>query len=330
MKAIQYKSCAANAKASLSFPFQDAPDCNRLQSITKAKHTFLPMALLFLSATHVLAAEGGGSTYPGGVENFLVGAAPPPGLHWLTYGQIYRADKLKDKDGQTIPVPGFKVNANVAVLRPVLSTNTQLWGGNLVFHAIIPLVDLKVQAAGISQSKTGVGDITLGVFGLATHYSPQLHTVAALDVVLPTGRYNKNDLANIGRNYTSFQPLYTLSYIDPKGFNGDFKLTFNFNTKNKDTNYKSGNEVFVDYSLGYGLGNAWTVGVGGYIRNQFSDDTQNGIRVLNNKAKNFAIGPSLKYQPSQGWFLTAKYQIETNTKNTTQGNALWVKAVLPF
>jgi hypothetical protein len=256
MNATHYKSRTSAAKASFLFTFLDASDWKRLRIMTKVKYTFLPIVLFFLSTTHVLAAEGGGSTYPGGVENFLVGAAPPPGLHWLTYGQIYRADKLKDNDGQTIPVPGFKVNANVAVLRPVFSTNAQLWGGNLVFHAIIPVIDLEVQAAGNSQSKTGLGDITLGVFGLATHYSPQLHTAAALDIVIPTGEYNKNNLANIGRNYTSFQPLYALSYIDPKGFNGDFKLTFNFNTKNKDTDYKSGSEVFVDYSLGWGLGNA--------------------------------------------------------------------------
>ena len=296
----------------------------------KIKITPLLAALLGLCATQSHATEGGGSSYPSGVENFLVGAAPPPGLHWLGYGQVYSADKLKGNDGKDIPVPGFKVNATAAVLRPVLSTNTQLMGGNLVFHAILPLVDLKVQAAGNSQRKTGLGDITLGVFGLATHYSPQLHTVLGLDVVVPTGQYTKGNLANIGRNYTSVQPLYTLSYIDPNGFNGDFKLTLNFNSKNKDTAYKSGNEVFLDYALGWGLGNAWTVGVGGYVRNQFSDDSQGGAKVLNNRARNFAIGPSVKYQPSPGWFVTAKYQVESSAKNTAQGNALWVKAVLPF
>lgn len=296
----------------------------------KIKLQTLFAALLALGIPWAYATEGGGSTYPSGVENYLVGAAPPPGLHWLGYGQIYSADKLKGNDGNDIPVPGFKVNATAAVLRPVWSTNTQFMGGNLVFHAIIPLVDLKVQAAGRSQHKTGLGDITLGVFGVATHYSPQLHTVLGLDVVLPTGQYDKANLANIGRNYTSLQPLYTLSYIDPKGFNGDFKLTLNFNSKNKDTDYKSGNEAFLDYALGWGLDNGWTVGVGGYARTQFSDDTLGGAKVLNNRARNFAIGPSIKYQPSPSWFVTAKYQIESSAKNTTQGKAFWVKAVIPF
>jgi hypothetical protein len=330
MLAIHNKPRAFAASSDSAFYDPAALMGKGLPGMTKAKLALLPIILLGFSAAQVQATEGGGSTYSGGVENFLVGATPPPGFYWLSYGQIYRANKLKDNDGNSIPVPGFKVSANALVLRPVWSTNTQLLGGNLIFHAVIPLVDLKVAAAGASQHKTAIGDVTLGVFGIGTHYSPQLHTALALDIVVPTGQYNKNNLANIGRNYTSFQPLYALSYIDPKGFNGDFKLTFNINTKNRDTDYKSGNELFLDYSLGWGLGNSWTVGVGGYLRNQLSDDTQNGVKVPNNRAKNFAIGPSIKYQPSQGWFITAKYQKETSTRNTTQGNAFWVKAVLPF
>ncbi|MFD2272339.1 transporter [Undibacterium arcticum] len=90
--------------------------------------------------------------------------------------------------------------------------------------------------------KTGIGDITTGFF-LGHHYSPQLHTLAGLDLFVPTGGYNKNDLANIGRNYWAYEPVYIVSYIDPKGFNGDIKLGYTFNQKkNNGTNYKSGQE----------------------------------------------------------------------------------------
>lgn len=40
---------------------------------------------LFGIANIAKATEGGGSTYPGGAENYLVGAAPPPGfMFWST------------------------------------------------------------------------------------------------------------------------------------------------------------------------------------------------------------------------------------------------------
>ena len=44
----------------------------------------------------------------------------------------------------------------------------------------------------------------------------------------------------------------------------------------------------------------------------------------------FAIGPSVKYDSGKGWFITGKWQAETNTKNRAQGNALWIKAVFPL
>lgn len=277
----------------------------------------------------VRAGEGGGSSYSGGVENFLTGAAPPPGFHVLAYGNVYRADALKDGQGNDVPLPVFKVAATALATRFVWSTTTTLAGGNLVLHTILPLVDLKVTVPGQSQRKTGLGDITFGP-GLAFHHSPNLHSVVAVDFVAPAGSYDKNDLTNIGRNYWSIQPLYTVSHIDPAGFNGDFKLTLNFNQRNSATDYKSGTEVYLDYSAGWGLGNGWVIGAGGYLLNQLTSDTSNGAAVPDSKGRAFAIGPSLKYDNGKGWFITAKWQREMAVRNRPEGSALWIKTLIPF
>ena len=275
------------------------------------------------------AAEGGGSSYPGGVENFLTGAAPPPGFYVLEYGNIYRADKLKDGSGDEVPLPVFKVAANVVSTRFVWSSPITLAGGNVMLHAIVPLVDLKVEVPGLSQRKTGLADITFGP-GLAFHHSPNLHSVVGFDLVAPVGRYDKGDLANIGRNYWSLQPLYTVSYLDAAGFNGDFKLTFNFNRRNKDTDYRSGNEVYLDFCAGWGLGNGWVLGAGGFAMRQLSEDNQAGATLPDSKGSAFAIGPSLKYDNGKGWFITAKWQREMSVRNRPEGSALWIKTILPF
>lgn len=282
-----------------------------------------------LLSTLAHATEGGGSTYPRGVENFLVGAAPPPGLHWLVYGNAYRATRLKDDGGDDIPVPGFKVEAYVLALRPVWSTTVQVAGGNLVAHAILPLVDLKVSAAGNTSHETGLGDITLGP-GIAFHHSPKLHSVIGVDIVLPTGRYDRNGLANVGRNHVSLQPLYALSHVDPNGFNGDVKLTLNLNAENRDTRFRSGHEVFLDYAAGWGLGNGWTVGVGGHVWQQLTNDRADGKSVEGSKVRALSIGPSIRYDNGKGGFITAKLQRDTGVRNSTEGTAFWLKANLPF
>lgn len=289
---------------------------------------FLAACLLtVVSAAH--ATEGGGSTYGHGTENFMVGAVPPPGFYGLVYANHYSADRLNDASGNSLGIPGFKVRASAIVPRLVWVPGIKVLGGDLVTHAVAPLVNLKVSAMGASLSKSGLGDVTVGV-GLGYHHSPQFHSAVALDFILPTGGYDRNDMANIGRNYASIEPVYALTYVDPKGFNGDLRIGYLINQRNKDTDYTSGDEFHVDYAAGWGLDNGWTVGVGGYYRQQTGLDRQAGVNLANSKTSGMAIGPNVKYDSGKGWFVTAKWQLESKVKNGTEGNALWVKAVFPL
>lgn len=283
-------------------------------------------AAFFASAAG--ATELGGSSYPMGAENYLSGAMPPPGFYTLAFMNHYSADKLKDANGNTVPV-NFKVNATAISPRFVWVTNNTLLGGQVAHAVIVPLVNLDVSVGGASQSKTGLGDIAITALALGYHHSPNLHSVAALDIIAPTGSYNRADLANIGRNYWAIQPVYTASYINPTGWNWDVKFMYDFNLKNHDTDYKSGQEFHFDYALGYSLGNNWVAGVGGYAYKQTTGDKQAGVDI-GNKGRAFAIGPSIKYDNGKGFFITAKYQKESSVRNRAEGEAFWIKASVPF
>ncbi len=290
--------------------------------------TTLVAAVLLATLSTAHATEGGGSVYPHGTENFMSGALPPPGVYGMVFGNVYSADRVNDADGNDLHVPGFKVRANVVAPRLVWVTGQKVMGGDLAAHVIAPLVDLKVSTPAGTQSKSGLGDLTVGL-ALGYHHSPNLHSVVALDAYLPTGDYTQNDIANIGRNYTAIEPVYALSYIDPKGFNGDLKLGYIINEKNRDRDYRSGNEFHFDYAAGWGLGNGWVLGVGGYYKQQVTSDSGVGA-TGDNKYRGMAIGPNVKYDSGKGWFVTAKWQKEVEVKNGAQGDALWVKAVFPL
>ena len=60
------------------------------------------------------------------------------------------------------------------------------------------------------------------------------------------------------------EPVLAVSYVDPNGLNIDAKTMYDFNLRNKATDYRSGQELHVDYAVGWGLGNGWVLGVGGY------------------------------------------------------------------
>jgi len=303
---------------------------NEKKSRRKAARLALVAGLVGLSLGQAQATEGGGSVYPVGVENFVCCALPPPGVYGLVYGMHYRTDKVRDNAGSVVTPPTFKVRATAIVPRLVWVTGSKVGDASLALHAILPVVDLNVNVMpGLAQHKTGQGDMVVGA-ALGWHHSQSLHSVLALDVFAPTGGYNKTDLANIGRNYWAAQAVGGVSYINPTGANADAKVMWTFNRENKDTSYLSGQELIVDYAAGWGLGNGWTVGVGGYLYQQVTDDKLGGTTVPDSKGRAFAIGPSLKYDSGKGWFVTAKFQKESSVRNRAEGQAFWVKAVFPL
>lgn len=293
------------------------------------RFTGLAAAGLLAVAMTAQAAEGGGSVYPNGAEGYTTAAVPPPGVYGLLYGTHYSADQLNDSHGNSMGVPGFKIQATSIVPRLGWVPGNKLFGGDLAFHAVLPITALKVSAAGASQSKSGLGDITLGT-ALGYHHSPSLHTLWGVDVVLPTGSYDRNDMANIGRNHSAIDLTFAVSKMQPSGLNADLRLGYLINQKNDDTGVRSGDELHGDYAIGWGMGNGWTVGLGGYFRQQLSSDEAAGVKLANSKTKALAVGPAIKFDSGRGWFITAKWQKETDVENGPKGNAVWVKAVFPL
>jgi hypothetical protein len=116
-----------------------------------------------LGAGPACAIEGNGlPIYPDGLENFMSGALPPPGVHLLMYGGAMRYDSVRDKNGDKLPIPDFKVDVAMVAPRLVWVTDQQVFGGQLAFHALAPLLTVKAQAAGQSQRRSGLGDVVFG------------------------------------------------------------------------------------------------------------------------------------------------------------------------
>jgi hypothetical protein len=137
----------------------------------------------------------------------------------------------------------------------------------------------------------------------------------------PAATTSKQRIANVGRNYWNIEPLVALTYTQPTGINADLKLMYDNNFRNRDTDYRSGQELHADYALGWGFGNGWAVGVGGYLYRQVTDDRVTGTTLAGNKGRAYNIGPSIKYQGKDGWFLTANYERQCGVRNRSDGSA---------
>ncbi|BAU76640.1 SphA family protein [Metapseudomonas furukawaii] len=292
-------------------------------------------ASLMLGTT-ASATEGGLSSWPMGIEIYGMGILPPPG----TYGQVfvgnYLADSLRDDAGRK--AADIDLRATTIVPRFVWVTEQQVLGGNLGFHALLPLNDIRLNVKnGPHDHKRGIGDAHLGpVIGF--HHSEKLHSAVGIDFVLPTGSYDRDDLVNLGNNTYTVQAVYALTYTDPAGFNADVRLMHDYNFENRDTHYQSGRELHADYTLGWGLGNGWVVGVGGHAYQQISDDKCSASNCASaalvdandgNRGRSFSIGPAVQYT-GEGWFLSAKWQDESGVRNRAEGQTYWLKFTMPL
>ena len=280
--------------------------------------------LLAMHSAPVLASEGGGTPYPNGAEALGIAALPPPGTYVLNYAMYYNADRLNGGDGRSL-VPDFRLHATVDVARIVHVSSINILGASWAQQVFLPVGNISVQAAGRRDRKFGIGDIIVDPIVLGWT-AGNTHIAVGLDTFVPTGRYNRNDLANIGRNYWTFQPVLAITHVSRKGVETSLKLMYDFNTTNAATSYRSGQEFHADLGAAINI-RKWGLGVSGFIDRQTTDDRIDGARVGRdgNRGSAFGIGPLIRYAVGSVP-ITLQWQHETSAENRPQGDRFWLKA----
>ncbi len=271
-----------------------------------------------------------------GTEDYFAGALPPPGAHFINYLAYYYADELRDHKGDKGPVD-FKANIGAEVLRGIYVSDIEVLGANLGWHVVVPLVYKNMEIKGLfDESRASLGDIYFSPFILGWH-SEILHWVVGLDIIAPTGQYNNDYAVNIGSNHWTFEPAVAVSLILPEGLSVDVKLMYDFHTENTDYtgmagagDYRTGQQIHLDYNIGYAVLDNLRLGVCGYYLKGLQDDELDGDKLADTKEQVLAVGPSAMYSVNEGLHLTAKVQFETEVENRPQGIFSWLKLIYSF
>ena len=313
------------------------------------------MCLLFLAAGPAAAIEGGLHQYPDGVDDFMMGATPPPGLYFINYAVYANISDYKDAripDGTRwknlgAGDPKIKGWTMIDALRLIYVSKCKLLGGDVVFHAIQPIQHLELTKAewgGINllqdepfksatrvHKKTGLKNTTLGA-ALGWHFSKNFHLTAVMDVIAPTGAYASDDFVNPGNPYWTFTPMLIPTYVTDGGFEVGAKLMYDINTRNKENGYLSGQEFHADYIIGQHMG-PWMFGINGYYIQQITDDDiGRGMEADNfsgNKAAAFSTGPAVAYN-YKNMFFKAKAQWDLYVKNRPETQRFWFNWIYCF
>lgn len=307
----------------------------------KLRPTLAALAMLIAASApqYAMGTEGGGSYKALGTDTILAGVMAPPGLRLLTFVTRYEADETKNSAGDPRPgVSHFDLTVNALAFRlQYVWDGAKLWGADVETRiGIAPYahgelgfdVSTPAGTAHRSGSAEGFGDLLLAPVLLGWHGSAY-HQIAGLQFFLPTGQFDAGRLVNKGRGYASIMPAYWFTWFPADKVEVSGNLVYLFNFKNPDTDYKSGQEVALDYGLGYTFAPGWQTGLNGYLYKQVTDDKVNG-RVVGdgNRGQVVAIGPFLRYFVGKDWGVTLKWLIEGDARNRSQGNRLLLQIAL--
>jgi hypothetical protein len=324
----------------------------------------LVVATIFLSSVVVHAEEDStGHYFPGGLSSFIdVLPAPRDPYDWTlvyaNYSTYYHGTGLQNIGLHTTATSYTDTSLFLCQFPGPLP----IWGKPQYSIALaVPYTWLKVRTTptgfhALKDTDNGFGDIEMLPFMMAWNLSKldrksnpyTLTYQTTLGVYAPTGNFENDNVANIGRNYWTFEPSAAASYLLAPteatryyAFEFTSSVGFDFNTKNGATRYRTGDEFHIDGTLAVHrflslLSKSDFVGVGisGFFYQQITRDSGAGAIHGGFEAMTTGVGPDLSYvcqfrYPSLKKVLTiggdAKWLPELGVSNRLSGNIVWLK-----
>ncbi|CAN7799649.1 transporter [Paraburkholderia hospita] len=292
------------------------------------------LAILSFSAP-VMASENGQIHYPVGVNTIMDAALPAPGdTGFYLYTQYYDSTRFNDGNGNSLD-PNFRASVYAVAPRIVHSWNQLVGPFYLSSGLIVPMTRVEVQAFGRKDTSTGFGDPVLApIYFNYVNSTGTFFAYGGPEIYVPIGKYDKNRLANNGLHYWAVAPTVSVSWLPTPRWELSATLYPEFNFTNKDTDYRSGNTVTLDFNVAYRPLTALPklkVALQGYAMKQYTDDQQYGEVVPGgNRGRAFGLGPQVSYDIAGVGAVLFKYQREFGVQNRTQGNRFWFELALPL
>lgn len=278
-----------------------------------------------------MSASAGGHYVPG-VEGIQAASVPPPGTYYLGYMVDYNIEQFK-APGSNTDLPGHNTGTVVALANRVAwISNHKVLGADYGMETIVPVIgtSLTINAASISESQTGFGDVYFGPLVLGWH-GANWDAVAAAGIWLDTATSSTPAAPGKGYKSTMLTGGGTYYFDAAKTISGSALMRFETNTE-KSNGFKPGNQVTVEWGIAKMM-NGYQLGVVGYDQMQVSNDSGPGAST--HSASRHAIGAEVVLPiMSAGVFLKAaaykEYQSDAGTGAEPKGNLLRFTFVKAF
>ncbi len=253
---------------------------------------------------------------PSYAVNYLDGHHCPEGYYLALYPSWYSSDKITDNHGNNAD-DNFGLDLSMLLLRPTLYTE------NFVINAIIPVGYKSIDS--LNDRDSGIGDIIVG----GGYFLPIMWAdiVPVLQIKMPAGSFDEDDLVNLGNGQYDIQTeIYLFKSIDKFSF--DFALKYWFRFENHDTDLKPGNEVHAEALVTYGLSEKFRLGPS-FSFTKSADQEMNGHKQRDTALKKLSMGCEFVYQASNAQYLLDVI-VDMESENYTKGLLISGRICIPF
>ncbi|MDH2925721.1 transporter [Lonepinella koalarum] len=299
------------------------------------KTSLFVMALM--TSFGVNAQEGVSPLQPGTTTGNPAGALPPPGVYF-GYDVDYEWGKLHS---QNVHIKARNVSM-VASL--VWSTPYKVLGANYAMGIAQPYkfahTTLNTPVGESKYSNNGLMSTTIMPLLLSWDLGEGFHLGTGAAFVFKNGKHAtectggdcSNTPKNLANRYYTIQPNLALTYFKD---NWTFTVNniFDFNSKNKKTDYRSGNTYYLDLTAVKRI-EKWTVGAIANWTKQFTDDKKSGVVVQGlhsegSRIEHVMLGPMAGYDFG-AFSINARFLASVHSKNDPKMRFFHVGVSVPL
>jgi hypothetical protein len=304
-----------------------------------------------LACTARAEQSGAGHYISGLYSDFSTTSPSAEGWTVMNINLCY--DNARAGGSRGLPFGGYvaaniKVQEYAEIPAVLYAPPFQILGGQPSMGLALPYVWLQVRALGDITTRlgdrspgrtewaSGFSDMVLLPFNLGWTNGDFKYGIVPM-IFAPTGEYNQDQLANVGLGYWTFTPMVYFSWLSSKiGTEFSVFTGMDFNTKNTDADYQSGDIFHVDATLAQHLplaGGFAGVGATAFYLKQFTGDSGGGATLGAFEVESYGVGPTVSYARKFGntqAVLDVQWLPQLHVDNTTKGNWIWLKLGLVF
>lgn len=271
---------------------------------------------------------------PGLTLGIPIAINPPPGVYFISrtaYSDFTLYDNAGKNNGQTADIW-------TESLQLTWVPGWTLLGGSYKSFLMIPFARVSMErtttATGRpgSWSSFGMANPEIQPLDLSWNLGNGWHIGTGLGIYLPIGKNDSTAEINIAGNFWTLEPSLGITWMN-NPWHFATHVIYNTNTRNPDTKYRSGDQVFINSTLTYRLRD-WNVGPVAYFQRQITHDKNDGGPASyggNVFPKQEQAGAGVLVGRNIGEVnLFAMFTRDIYAHNTMGGNKIWFNFMLPL